>query len=176
MNLNQYTEKAQEAVLQSQRIAQEYGQQTIEPEHLLFALLTQNGGITPAILRAANVNPARIQELVERELKSKPKVRGSTGDVTLSREVSAIADKAEPVTIEEMEKRHVAAMLNHTDWNKTRAAELLGYGVEELLGQPAGAKHPVEVEAHLGDRRAVAHGRDPRDCGRRAARLERRGL
>ena len=95
MNLNQYTEKAQEAVISAQRVAQEYGQQTIEPEHLLFALLTQDGGITPAILRAANVNAMRVQDLVERDLKGKPKVRGTTSDVTLSREVSAIAEKAE---------------------------------------------------------------------------------
>ncbi|MFN4294768.1 MAG: ATP-dependent chaperone ClpB [Thermoflexales bacterium] len=95
MNLNQYTEKAQEALLGAQSLAQEYGQQNIEPEHLLLALLQQDGGIVPPIIQAAGANPARIADLVERELRNKPKVSGAVGEVRLSREVSALTDRAE---------------------------------------------------------------------------------
>ena len=49
MNLNTYTEKAQEALLKAQSIAVENGNSQIDPEHLLHALLTQEGGMTPAI-------------------------------------------------------------------------------------------------------------------------------
>ncbi|PJF47229.1 MAG: ATP-dependent chaperone ClpB [Chloroflexi bacterium] len=95
MNLNQYTEKAQEALLSAQSLAQEYGQQTIEPEHLLLALLQQDGGIVPPIIQAAGANPTRITDLVERELRNKPKVSGAVGEVRLSREVSLLTDRAE---------------------------------------------------------------------------------
>ncbi len=95
MNLNQYTEKAQEALLRAQSLAQEYGQQNIEPEHLLLALLQQDGGIVPPIIQAAGANPARITDLVERELRNKPKVSGAVGEVRLSREVSLLTDRAE---------------------------------------------------------------------------------
>lgn len=47
MNLNTYTEKAQEALLKAQAIAVDNGNSQIDPEHLLNALLTQEGGITP---------------------------------------------------------------------------------------------------------------------------------
>jgi ATP-dependent Clp protease ATP-binding subunit ClpB len=95
MNLNQYTEKAQEALLSAQSVAQEHGNQLIDPEHLLYALLTQDGGIVPPIITACGANVQRITDLVERDINAKPKVSGSVGDVKLSREVSAMTDKAE---------------------------------------------------------------------------------
>ncbi len=95
MDLNQYTDKAQEALVRAQSVAQEYGNSQIEAEHLLFALMTQDGGIVPSVIRAAGSNPARVQELVERDIKAKPKVSGSTGDLKLSREMSRITDIAE---------------------------------------------------------------------------------
>ncbi|MDW8352846.1 MAG: Clp protease N-terminal domain-containing protein, partial [Anaerolineae bacterium] len=95
MNLNRYTEKAQEALLGAQSLAQEHGQQNIEPEHLLLALLQQDGGIVPPIIQAAGANPTRIADLVEREIRNKPKVGGAVGEVRLSREVSLLADRAE---------------------------------------------------------------------------------
>lgn len=95
MNLNKYTEKAQEALLSAQSIAQEYGNPLIDPEHLLYALVQQDGGIVPPIIQAAGANPARIADLVERDIRAKPKVGGAAGEVRLSREVSAMTDKAE---------------------------------------------------------------------------------
>ncbi|MCS7324320.1 MAG: ATP-dependent chaperone ClpB [Anaerolineae bacterium] len=95
MNLNKYTEKAQEALLASQSLAQEYGQQLIEPEHVLLALVQQEGGIVPPVLQAAGANPARIADLTLREIRNKPKVSGDVGEVRLSREVSALAERAE---------------------------------------------------------------------------------
>ncbi|MDW8396685.1 MAG: Clp protease N-terminal domain-containing protein, partial [Anaerolineae bacterium] len=95
MNLNKYTEKAQEALLASQSLAETHGQQLIDPEHLLLALLQQDGGIVPPIVQAAGANPQRLTELVEREIRAKPKVSGVVGEVRLSRELSAITDRAE---------------------------------------------------------------------------------
>ena len=45
MNLNKFTEKAQEALLESQNLAQSLGHQSIEPEHLLLSLIRQIDGM-----------------------------------------------------------------------------------------------------------------------------------
>ena len=95
MDLNKYTDKAQEAILGAQNLAQEYGNAFIETEHLLQALLTQEGGIVPPVIRAAGGNFNKILEATERDVKAKPKVSGSTGDLKLSREMSRITDIAE---------------------------------------------------------------------------------
>jgi ATP-dependent Clp protease ATP-binding subunit ClpB len=95
MNLNQYTEKAQEALLSAQSIAQEYGNSLIDPEHLLYALLVQEGGIVPPILGAIGANPTRLQQQLLRDIQGKPKVSGDVSEVRLARDVSALTDKAE---------------------------------------------------------------------------------
>ncbi len=95
MDLNKYTDKAQEAIFGAQALAQEYGAAYIETEHLLQTLLTQENGIVPSIVRAAGGNLNRIVEATERDVKAKPKVGGSTGDLKLSREVSRFTDLAE---------------------------------------------------------------------------------
>jgi ATP-dependent Clp protease ATP-binding subunit ClpB len=95
MNLNQYTEKAQEALLSAQSLATQRGHSQIDPEHVLYALLVQEGGIVPPTLTATGAAVPRIQQLTQRELDGKPRVSGDVGDIRLSREVSAMTDKAE---------------------------------------------------------------------------------
>src|SRR6266542_6433453 len=95
MNMNQYTEKAQEALLGAQNVAQEYGNSQIEPEHLLQALLVQEGGIVPQIIAKAGARPDTISSLLEKEIQHKPKVGGSTGAPTLARELTQITQRAE---------------------------------------------------------------------------------
>jgi ATP-dependent Clp protease ATP-binding subunit ClpB len=51
MDLNKYTEKAHEAVLAAQRLADEASHAQIEPEHLLVALVEQREGVVPELLR-----------------------------------------------------------------------------------------------------------------------------
>ena len=58
MNLNKYTEKAQEAVLGAQQLAETLSHAQIEPEHLLVALVEQPDGVVPAVLRKMKVDPA----------------------------------------------------------------------------------------------------------------------
>ncbi len=108
MNLNQYTEKAQEAVLGAQRVAQEYGNSQIEPEHLLHALLVQEGGIAPQIVTRLGVSPDYLSSLTERDIQRKPKVSGAAGTATLSREFSVVAQRAEKEA-EQMKDEYVSA-------------------------------------------------------------------
>ncbi len=60
MNINKYTEKAQEAVLAAQQIAEQSSHAQVEPEHLLVALIEQREGIVPELLRKMATDPQAI--------------------------------------------------------------------------------------------------------------------
>ena len=60
MNINKYTEKAQEAVLAAQQLAEQMSHPQIEPEHLLVALVEQRDGVVPELLRKMAADPAQI--------------------------------------------------------------------------------------------------------------------
>ncbi|HSV85815.1 MAG TPA: ATP-dependent chaperone ClpB [Levilinea sp.] len=86
MDLNRYTQKAQEAILQAQQLAQELNHQNIEPGHLLLALLQQPEGVVPAIVVKVAGSVAGIRQDILDDLQRRPKVYGSsTAQVGLSR-------------------------------------------------------------------------------------------
>ena len=60
MNLQKFTEKAQQAILATPEIAREFGHASVEPEHLLVILAEQEGGVVPAVLRKLTVDPAGL--------------------------------------------------------------------------------------------------------------------
>ncbi len=95
MDLEKYTKKAQEAVLASQKIAGELNHQTIEPAHILLALLQQSDGIIPALVtRIAGSTQAILNEL-QTDLQNQPKVYGGNTQVSLSRPAADVFDAAE---------------------------------------------------------------------------------
>lgn len=86
MNLNNFTIKSQEAIQQAQQIAQGYGHQQIENEHLFKAILEVDENAAPFILKKLNVNLVTLKMILDKELESFPKVSG--GDLMLSREAN----------------------------------------------------------------------------------------
>src|SRR5437867_10276785 len=60
MDINKYTEKAQEAIRAAQRLAEQMSHAQIDPEHVLTALVEQRDGIVPELLRKMGVDPATI--------------------------------------------------------------------------------------------------------------------
>ena len=95
MNLNKYTEKAQEALAQAQSLAGEYNHSQIEPAHLLLALLRQADGVVPQIVQKLGAYPRVLQEELEQDLARRPKVYGGATQVGLSRDLRAVLDLAE---------------------------------------------------------------------------------
>ena len=79
MNPEKLTIKAQEAIAASQKLAEAEGQQQIEPEHLLLALLGQSEGIVVPILQKLGTDPAAISADVHDAVAVKPKVSGAPG-------------------------------------------------------------------------------------------------
>ena len=86
MNLNNFTIKSQEAIQQAQQIAQGYGHQQIENEHIFKAILEVDENAAPFILKKLNVNLVTLKQILDKELESFPKVSG--GDLMLSREAN----------------------------------------------------------------------------------------
>ena len=79
MRLDKLTVKAQDAVQDAQHIASENAQQQIEPEHLLLALLQQEGGIVAPILRKLGASPQTLIARIREELARMPRVTGEAG-------------------------------------------------------------------------------------------------
>jgi len=77
MNLEKYTEKAQEAVVLSQQWAIRLDQQQVDGEHLALTLVEQEDGLIPRLLWVLGVNPADISAELKKELDRLPKVYGS---------------------------------------------------------------------------------------------------
>ena len=79
MNLDKFTQKAQEAILDAQRLAEEYHHQQLEPEHLLAALLRQADGVAPQVIQRIGADPRALLAEVEQKLaalKSRPRDAG----------------------------------------------------------------------------------------------------
>jgi ATP-dependent Clp protease ATP-binding subunit ClpB len=93
-NPNQFTEKAWEAIAHTQDIAKEYNQQQIESEHLMKALLEQDG-LASAIFTKSGANLQKLRERTEQYIKTQPKVSGSSTSIYLGRSLDTLLDRAE---------------------------------------------------------------------------------
>ena len=94
MNLNKYTEKAQEAIINAQQFADREGHPEITPEHVLLALLEQRDGIVPSIVRKMNADPSALAAAVRTELGRAPRAHGGS-QPGLSPRLRQVADAAE---------------------------------------------------------------------------------
>ena len=124
MNFNNYTIKTQEALQHAQQIAQGYGHQHIENEHVFKSIYVVDQNVLPFFFKKLNLNSTLVLQLLEKELESFPKVSG--GDIMLSKaamqslnEASIIAKKSggEYVAIEDL----LLAIFN----SKSRISQIL---------------------------------------------------
>jgi ATP-dependent Clp protease ATP-binding subunit ClpB len=76
MSMQKLTEKSQEALVAAQRTAEEQHHAQVDALHLLGALVEQQGGVVPLVLRASNIDPAVVAGQVRRELERTPKAYG----------------------------------------------------------------------------------------------------
>ena len=92
MNFNNFTIKSQEAIQQAQQLAQSYGHQQIENEHIFKAIFNVDENVLPFLLKKLNVNITILQQILDSTLESFPKVNG--GDMQLSREAGKSLNEA----------------------------------------------------------------------------------
>lgn len=96
MNMNEFTQKSQEAILGAQSVAQEYGNPEIQPEHLLLALLNQGEGVVPRLLQRINVNVPQMRRAVQEAIEGMPRVTGGT-QPTVGRRLRRVIEQAQNV-------------------------------------------------------------------------------
>src|SRR5258708_24210700 len=95
MNLEKYTQKSQDALLEAQRLAQDYQHQAVEPAHLLLALLQQKDGTVPAIATQVAGGAQALEKEVQAELGKRPKFQGGNMELGLSRSTAEVLTAAE---------------------------------------------------------------------------------
>jgi ATP-dependent Clp protease ATP-binding subunit ClpB len=93
-NPQQFTEKAWQAVTNTLDIAKASQQQQMESEHLLKALLEQDG-LATSILTKAGVNLSQFRQELENYIQKQPKISGTIGSVYLGRSVDTLLDRAD---------------------------------------------------------------------------------
>jgi len=94
MNINKYTEKAQEAILAAQQLAASLSHPLVEPEHLLVALLEQREGIVPEVFRKMGADPAAIGRVARELIEKIPQAYGGA-QPGLSPRLKTVTDIAE---------------------------------------------------------------------------------
>jgi ATP-dependent Clp protease ATP-binding subunit ClpB len=95
MNYEKFTLKAQEAVRDASALAQTRDNPNVEPEHLLYALLTQEEGVAPAIFDRVGADKAAIEKGAEALVAKLPKAYGEAAQLYLSPAASKALAKAE---------------------------------------------------------------------------------
>jgi len=92
MNLNNYTTKSQETIHMAQQIAQGFGHNQIENEHIFKALTQADENVLPYLLKKLNINSNVLIQILEKQLESFPKVTGA--ELLLSREANKTLNEA----------------------------------------------------------------------------------
>ncbi len=92
MNFNNFTIKSQEAIQQAQQLAQGFGHQQIENEHIFKAIFNVDENVLPFLLKKLDVNINLLQQVLNSTLESFPKVSG--GEIQLSREAGTSLNEA----------------------------------------------------------------------------------
>jgi ATP-dependent Clp protease ATP-binding subunit ClpB len=93
-NPDQFTEKAWEAIAHTPDIVKQYQQQQIESEHLMKALLEQDG-LATGILTKAGANLQKLRDRTEQFFQRQPKVSGTSSSVYLGRSLDTLLDRAD---------------------------------------------------------------------------------
>jgi len=110
VNINKMTEKAQEAIVAAQRLAEEHNHSQLDVEHLLFALVDQEGGVVPQILQRLGVDPRQVRNQVETLIQRLPRIYGPSQLTTsprLRRAIEQAFQEANRLTDEYVSTEHL---------------------------------------------------------------------
>ncbi len=107
MRFDKYTQKAQSAILEAQTLTEQYNHATLDPEHLLLALMRQKGGVVPSLLGKINVDIANLDRTVEQLLSAKAQVSGGGVQASMSRDTNNMLREAESIA-ENMKDEYIS--------------------------------------------------------------------
>ena len=93
MNIEKYTQNAQAAIVEGQRIAIENGNPSLEPEHINLALLQQSDGLIPRLLKYMEIDANSVEKAVSELVNKLPKVSG--GQIYASQRLNSLLAESE---------------------------------------------------------------------------------
>jgi ATP-dependent Clp protease ATP-binding subunit ClpB len=142
MNLDRYTQKAQEAVLAAQRLATEAHSPVLDAEHLLAALLDDDQGVPATTLRRVGVDVPRLRMDLAAALSRRASVEGSS--MSLDRRAQQLLQRAEDearrLKDEYVSTEHLLIAASESGGDAQRLLEAAGAGKEALLGALAAVR------------------------------------
>ncbi len=94
-NINKYTEKTKEALLNAQAKAEQLNHNELHPEHLLLSLLDQQEGVVPQIVGRLNVTPALLKSQLNNAVSSLPKLQNSGAQIYAAARTRRVLDLAQ---------------------------------------------------------------------------------
>ena len=172
MNPDKWTNKTQEAFRDAQSAAERRGHPELTPEHLLAALLAQDGGVVPETLKKAGIDPRAAAAEVERFLSKKPQVQG--GKLHASASLDAVMRKAEErmtfLKDEFVSAEHVLLGLLDAGGDGARLLAKLGLTPDKFLAaltQTRGSQRVTSQEPEATYQALEKYGRDLTAAARR---------
>jgi ATP-dependent Clp protease ATP-binding subunit ClpB len=175
MNLNKYTEKAQQAILAAQQTAERAGHPELLPEHVLAALVTQADGIVPALLGKMQVNASAIVGGAEALLKALPRTQGGAQPGASSRlraVLSAAEQEAESLKDDYTSTEHLFVALVNEGGRSPASRLLAQHGITkdavfQALTQIRGSQRVTDQNPEGKYQALEKYGRDLTDAARK---------
>ena len=92
MNINKFTKQSMEAIATCENLAVRYGNQEIEQEHLLYALLTVNDSTIKSLIEKMEINAEHFTDRAQKAIEKRVKVQG--GDSYVGRDLNKVLTMA----------------------------------------------------------------------------------
>ncbi len=151
IRMDKFTEKAQEAILEAQSLAEQRGNTQIEPEHLFLALLNQSDGVVPQILGKIGVILRPIQQQLEQVLEGFPKAVGGKQEALVSSRLKSLFDQsfhyAEQLKDSYISTEHLLlALLAQKDSHSSKILQQGGVTEEKVLSALKTIRGSVRVD------------------------------
>src|SRR5256886_1584368 len=167
VDVNRMTVKVQEALQQAGGIAARRNHQGIDVEHLLLALLEQEGALAPALLEAAGVAPRAVREALERELARRPQVRGPAAGPSqtfitqrLSQVLAKAEDEMKALKDEYLSVEHILLAVVEEPASALRAVGLTRERLMAALQQVRGSQRVTSADPEATYQALEKYGRD----------------
>ena len=172
MNPDRWTHKTQEAFTDAQTQAERRGHPELTPEHLLAALLAQDGGVVPETFKKAGIDPKAAAAEVEKFLSKKPQVSG--GKLQASAALDPVLRKAEErmkaLKDEFVSAEHVLLGMLDAGGDAARLLAKLGLTPDKFLAaltQTRGSQRVTSQEPEATYQALEKYGRDLTAAARR---------
>ena len=136
MNINKFTQKSLQAVQDCEKTAMEYGNQEIEQEHLLYALLTQDDSLILKMMEKMGLDKNLVVDRVEQAIAKRPKVQGGQPYVGqyLNKALISAEDEMKQMGDEYVSVEHLfLALLKHPSREIKQLFRELGISREGFL-------------------------------------------